>query len=259
MLRRFGLLVLLTAFMISACGRQVTPDRNNGASGLPSGYMEYKFRVAQPFNFQRYQYVIIFNTTGNGVTPLPFGTNTNFAGYSFAIRVYQSGTGVIADVGQYVRVTGQTYPTFISYPVPSQLLTLTTNTNGAQTEFTVTFAREIASSILGPQSPTPSPTPTPTPTATPTSSASPSPTASPTATPVPGLAAVWLANLFVTDTTANGVIVDSLGPGGPNDVSYQSPQYDTTTNFDVPIYVQAGNHASDPTAQIQQSEILNTP
>lgn len=257
MLRKFGLVLLVTAFILSACGRQVTPNKNGGASGLSSGYMQYKFRVAQPFNFTKYTYVVVFNTSGNGVTPLPFGTRTNFAGYSFAIQVTQSGTGVSASVGQYIIPNGATFPTFQPYTVPGQLLQLQLNSNGP-TEFTVSFNRAIAASILK-TTPSPSPSSTPTATPTPSSSASPSPTSSPTATPVPGLAAVWLANFFVTDNTANGVIVDSLGPGGANDTSYISPQYDTTTNFDVPIYVQTGNHPSDAAAQIANSEMLNTP
>src|SRR5271170_7186225 len=55
MIRRlsFGfVVVLVTAFIVVACGRQVTPNPPGlGPGGAPPGYMSIIFDVAAPFNF----------------------------------------------------------------------------------------------------------------------------------------------------------------------------------------------------------------
>ncbi|MDP9025378.1 MAG: hypothetical protein M3N13_08400, partial [Candidatus Eremiobacteraeota bacterium] len=86
MIRRVGFLISVLALIVSACGRQVTPDRpGTNGSGLNPGFMSFKFRVQQPFNFQTYSYVIVLDTFGDGLTPRANGTVTGFPGYSFGI------------------------------------------------------------------------------------------------------------------------------------------------------------------------------
>ncbi|MFY9665851.1 MAG: hypothetical protein WAK19_15515 [Candidatus Cybelea sp.] len=49
----FGfVIVLVTAFIVAACGRQVTPNPAGlGAGGAPPGFMAVIFDVQAPFNF----------------------------------------------------------------------------------------------------------------------------------------------------------------------------------------------------------------
>src|SRR5215469_11766442 len=71
MIRRFGFaFVLVAALMVVACGRQVTPNPPGlGAGGANPGFMTIKFDVAAPFDFSTYQYWVVFNTSGNGLSP----------------------------------------------------------------------------------------------------------------------------------------------------------------------------------------------
>ncbi len=267
MIRRLGLLLLVTALIVSACGRQVTPNRpGTGPSGLQSGYMSVKFRVAAPFNFSTYQYVVMFNTTGDGHTPLPLGQQTNFQGYSFALVVSGSGGAASVQAIQYARPATPTQaPARIIIPTTPQQLQLTMNSNGSNTEFTIIFARVIASGVFTPapsatpsQTASPSPTPSPSPSPTPTASGAPSPTPVPSPTAPPPYATSWLFNYFITDL--NNVPVDSLGQGGPADTSYGSPVLDTTQAFDIPVTVLLGNHPGDQGADnITGGEIANAP
>lgn len=83
MIRRlsFGfVVVLVTAFIVVACGRQVTPNPPGlGPGGAPPGYIAIHYDVYSPFNFSNYQYMIVFNTSGTGVTPSTDTVQTNWA------------------------------------------------------------------------------------------------------------------------------------------------------------------------------------
>ena len=77
---------VIASLWVVACGRQVTPNPPGlGAGGAPPGYMAVFFSVAAPFNFSSYQYLVVLNTTGSGVTPSTDTVQTNWAGYSYAM------------------------------------------------------------------------------------------------------------------------------------------------------------------------------
>ncbi len=107
MIRRlsFGfVVVLVTAFIVAACGRQVTPNPPGlGPGGAPPGYMAIIFDVAAPFNFSSYQYMVVLNTTGSGVTPSTDTVQTNWAGYSFAMVARGNGVSSYAEAVQFRR------------------------------------------------------------------------------------------------------------------------------------------------------------
>ena len=252
MIRRFGFVILVLAFIVSACGHQVTPDRPGTiGSGLPSGYMSVKFRVVQPFNFQNFSYMIVFNTSGDGTTPRANGTQTNYQGYSFAILVTGLGGGAAtAQAYQYYRPPGYTAPQLIALQPTQQQLQFFPNTNGQNTEFQILFQRNLFFGIN--VTPVPSVSPSVTP-----SGASPSPTVTPSGAPAP----TWYFNYFVAQGPLSNLIpVDSLGSGGPTDTTYISPALDTTTQFDIPITVQVGNHPTDQGPDnIQSGELANNP
>ena len=65
MVRRLGfsfVFMLATAFIVAACGRQVTPNPPGlGAGGAPPGYIAVFYSVESPFNFSNYQYLSLIH------------------------------------------------------------------------------------------------------------------------------------------------------------------------------------------------------
>jgi hypothetical protein len=67
----------------------------------------------------------------------------------------------------------------------------------------------------------------------------------------------WYFNFFTLNTAASQV-VDSLGPGGPTDDSYDAPAIDTNSTNQYPVFKAAGNTPpTDTSAQIEGGEIDN--
>jgi len=200
--------------------------------------MQIKFRTANPMDFTNVRYAIIFNTSGNGQEPYANGYLSGYANYSFGMFVGGANTSVSPQVFAYVQqpgTNGNLIPVQI-FP-PPQLLTLQTNTNGQNTEFTITFSRSIFSG-----GPTASPLPTGA-TAPPTTLAQQS----------------WNINFITTDPTL--VPLDALGTNGKNDVTF-SLSVNTATVFDFvqQLTVPAGAvQAPLPAAQLSGGEILNNP
>lgn len=232
---------LLTAVIVAACGRQVTPNPPGlGAGGAPVGYMVVKFDVTAPFNFANYQYWVVFNTTGNGVTPgtLPF-TN-NWAGYSAAIEVAGNGGATFARPIQFIRNTNPAIPpAFLPLNTTPAQFQYTANSNGGSTEFTVQFQRQIFNNIGG---------------------STPTPSTSPSSSPQP-FANNWTFNAFVTQANnANQLqFVDSMGVGGANNPQYNccSPALVVNQNSDNVYYALNSGIITDPAAQIVSVEIGN--
>lgn len=240
--------------------------------------MQVKFDVAQPFNFQNYSYVVVFNTSGDGSTPRANGTQTAYQGYSFAIVVSGAGGSVSATPYFFYRPAANAAPILLPVNAVAGQLQFTLNSNGQNNEFIVLFNRVLASAYATPTpgSATPTPTPTATPTPTPTTSPTGSPTASPTPTPPNLVATTWTFNYFVVQGSIQqgavlaagvpggqtGTIVDSMGanPTGATDTTFTSPNLDTTASFDTgPVYPQPGTHSSDPSAQVTSGDISNNP
>lgn len=227
--------------------------------------MQVKFRVAQAFDFTNYSYAVVFNTSGDGKTPIANPLQNAYAGYSFVVMV--SGSSPTALGFTYYRPGQGALPTLFNVnPQPQNLRFAVTNSTN--TELTIVFNRlEMASPVV--TTPTPSPTPTPTPTATPsptptpTASATPSPTPSPT--PTPSFATTWNFNAFVMNgqqqTNSPLTIADSLGQGGGSDTTYTSPAIDTLSVYESgPIYPAAStNHPTNASAQIASIDITSTP
>jgi hypothetical protein len=235
--RRIGFAVLALASLLPACGRQVTPDLPGvGPGGLSKGYMSVKFDVSAPMKFSNYQYIVAFDTAGSGITP---GTNTpaSYNGYSFSIVAGGANGGTYATVNEYVRTPGQpqsSAPTLYQLQPTNIQLQYVPNSNGAYTEFTVTFARVIFDGIK------------------PTGSATP-----------PPVAATWAFNAFTGQQNAvnTWVYIDSMGAGGGNSSGPQwpSPPLNVAQPFDTVFFGRNGTAISDPSAQIVSVEIANNP
>jgi hypothetical protein len=268
MIRKLALFVVVTALVVSACGRQVTPDRaGTTPSGLNPGFMQIKFRVVAPFDFTNYRYVIVFNTSGTGTAPYSNGANTNYLNYSFEFIVGGSG-GVLGGPALYefYNLTSSGGPTnvqpvLIPYAPGTQLL-FNPNSNGIGTEFSIIFQRSLLFGI--PLTPTPAPTATPTqgPTASPTPSPTPTGGATPVAQPTSATQNIWYYNFFTAQVNGGQLIpLDALGANGVNDQSFgPGNTLDTQTSFDLPYYVPAGAPAG-PTGSstLSGSEFSNAP
>ncbi|HVN69629.1 MAG TPA: hypothetical protein VMU38_08290 [Candidatus Binatia bacterium] len=230
----FGfVIVLVTAFIVSACGRQVTPNPPGlGPGGAPPGYMSVFFDTAAPFNFSNYQYLIVLNTTGSGVTPSTDTLQTNWAGYSFALVALGNGVSTYAEPIQFVRSNNNPHipPAWLRLGTTPQQFSYNLDNNGTNTEFSMLVQKSIFKGI---PSPNPSPTPTPS--------------------------NVWTFNAFVTQANGQGqwTFLDSMGAGGPIDPQFVSPKLCMTEPFDNTYY--AYYTPSDPSAQIVSVEIANNP
>ena len=193
--------------------------------------MAIHFDVAAPFNFQNYQYMVVFNTTGSGVTPSTDTLQTNWAGYSFALIALGTGGTSYAEPVQFV--TNQNPhipPSWLRLGTTPQQFTYNPNSNGSGTEFSLVFQRSILKGIASP---------------------SPSPSASPNN--------LWTFNAYTAQASSGGpwYFLDSMGAGGPIDPQFVSPKLCVTEPFDNTYY---GLYTpSDPTAQIVSIEISNNP
>lgn len=266
MIRKFGFLVLVMALVVSACGRQVTPNPSGVASnGVPAGFMQVKFRTAQPLDYGNVTYDIVFNTSGVGTTPYPNCALSNCQNYSFEFVVGGTGSSVAPVLLQYIsQGTGNPAQVVrINYITGTDLI-FNPNSNGQGTEFSITFNRGLFNGVLGTQV-TPSPSPSASPTASASPNASASPTSAPTSTPQPSYSNIWYANFFTSQVDASqpyfvGAAYDSLGVGGATDTSYISPAYNVDTQFDVVITAATGGTLpAVGAAQIAGGEILNAP
>jgi hypothetical protein len=228
---RFGVgMMLVVSVIVVACGRQVTPNPAGlGAGGAPLGYMAVYFTTASPFNFGSYQYLIVLNTSGDGLTPSTDTIQTNWAGYSYAMVARGNGGASFAEAVQLRRSTinPHTPPYWLQLGTTPQTFSFNLNANGTGSEFSILAQKRIFSS------PMPSPTPT---------------------------SNVWTFNAFVTQADGSGEwqFYDSLGAGGPTDPQFVSPQLCMTEPFDN-TYYSRGFVAPDPQAQISTIEIANNP
>ncbi len=230
--------------------------------------MAVDFTVAAPFTFSTNDYIIIFNTSGNGITPLPGGgAQDNYAGFSDALIVSGNTANVVeVQPVQFYFSSNEpgTIPAVEPLYVPSQDIILYSNYNGVNTEFRVEFERAIFSSLAATPSPSPSPSPSPTPTP-PTPSPSPSPSTSPSPSPSPTpKAVIWLFNCFVTSQGTSGGSYstyepdDSLGLDGATDTTFSSPSLNIATAFDITQNA-LGSVAPTQSELIVSCSVQNTP
>ncbi|MEO6914086.1 MAG: hypothetical protein ABI182_08720 [Candidatus Baltobacteraceae bacterium] len=266
MIRKLGLAFVLTALTLVACGRQVTPDRNGGAggaSGLNPGFMQIKFRTASPMDFTNIRYVIVFNTSGNGIEPYTNGYLNNFANFSFAFAIGGSGVSLpTPTLFEYLKPQGAgggTATQQIQIPYSPQQVQLITNSDGQNQEFTLRFSRALFLFLQATPAPSASmsPSPSPSPSAAPTSSASPTASPTPASMPTSSAQAIWYINFFTTDV--NGSPLDALGTNGKDDVNFTWAN-DVSTVFDVQNFVPGGATPASPlSAQLAGGEISNNP
>jgi hypothetical protein len=223
------LVALAMGLVAVACGRQVTPNPPGlGPGGAPPGYIAIYFTVAAPFNFSSYQYMVVFNTSGNGVTPSTDTWQTNWAGYSSALVAAGNGIGSYAEFVKFVpSKNGKGPPGWYKPGTTPQQLSYNPNANGTGAEFSMLALRSIFA-------------------------VAPSPTATPSN--------IWTFNAFTLQLGASGgtwYFLDSMGNGGPIDPQFVSQGLCMSEPFDN-VYT-AHYMPSDPAAQILTVEIANNP
>jgi len=265
MFRWLGLAVVVVAMILAACGRQVTGLGAPDAGSIQSGHMLIRFRVAGQLDFVNVEYLIIFNTTGNGIEPYPQANLTGYQNYSFAFVVGGNQYTSEPLLYQYYLAPGTTSGIqLFRITIPPQLINYVPNSGGNPSgggEFTINFDRSLPYGV------NPGGSPTPAATATPTTSPSPTPTPSPGATAVATLnpnvqpttqaQQTWAIN-FIT-AQPNGVPIDSMGVGGPTDTTF-SYTVNTTTSVDNVVTKAVGaSTPSNPSAQLQGFEVINAP
>lgn len=232
----WGLTALLAiAVIVSACGRQVTPNPPGlGAGGAPPGYLAIFFTVQGLLNFSNYQYMVVFNTSGTGVTPSTDTSQTNWAGYKDALIALGSGNVSAAEYVQFIpSIDGKGPPGWFNPHTTPQQLSYNANANGSGTEFSMLVQKSILKPYV-------SPSPSPSPSATPSN--------------------LWTFNAFTTapgGSRGNWYFEDSLGTGGRTDPQFVSPTLCMTEPFDNTYTAYA--MTSDPSDQIATLEIANNP
>lgn len=199
------------------------------ASTLPAmaaGTMMLRFRVNGPLDFTRIRYVMLFNTTGNGMEPYA-NPMTGILNYSFAWVVGGSGGIAQPQLFQYFAAAGPgPGPQGRPIVVPPQLAQLSITSSGAPGEFTLTFSRALFNV--------------------------PSPTGQ-------KFSPIWSVNFITTDLAGNPI--DANGTTGITDVSFQTYARINTTQFsDLHYFKPAGSTAVDnSSAAIAQNEVINNP
>lgn len=259
MLRSIGLAFCLVAIMLAACGRQITFPPAGQTSTIPAGYMLIRYNVQGQFDFTDYSYAIVFNTSGVGGTPY---ADTEFQGgflnYSFAWFV-GGAFGTVQSppvlVQYYITPGNPTQANTQQIVVPLNLATLTLNSNGQNSQFTLIFSRALFDRPpIGTAAPTATPTPVPS-GATP----APTPTGNSCSVQYTYICDLWYVNFFVVNRS--GTPLDALGLNGVNDTSFSLP-LPTNTTFDYiqQLSVPAGAVSNgNPNASIVGGEIQNNP
>ena len=94
------------------------------------------YSVESPFNFSNYQYIVVLNTSGNGVTPSTQTVQTNWAGYYYAMVARGNGFSSSAEAVQFRRstVNPHTPPAWLVLGTTPTTFSYNPNANGAGTE-----------------------------------------------------------------------------------------------------------------------------
>jgi hypothetical protein len=227
----------------AACGRIVTVPKTSSNGGLvPAGDMLVRYRVLGTLDFVNVQYAIVFNTTGNGITPQAPNYQT-YLNYSFILVFGGTQAGGAAYTVSEVLLAGSNFTAVALPPAPQFVTSFNANSSGQGNEFTFTFSRSLL-------------TPIPNAGATP----SPSPTSAPTSYPTlaSGISSLWAINAF--SVGPNGAPIDSIAYGGIQDQTFSAFVVNTLAPFDVPVNKAAGyTQVTNVNAQIIAVEIINSP
>ena len=215
----YRLLACFLALLLAACGGTAANPPAAGAFGPSPGYMLIAFDVAAPVNFAKYRYEIVFNTSGNGLTPeAPTNSvESDFASYSYTLEAGGGGVGTLG-VYHYLTPAGcpACFPFYVQLLTTPSQLQYVPDSNGAGTEFTILLQRSIFT----------------------------------------GAAPTWLFNAFTTKSET-GAAVDSMGRCNKCFVSPQLHTDEAFS--EAIAAAKPGDAAIDPAARIVSIHIANDP
>jgi hypothetical protein len=211
----------LIALTFAGCGGTASSPPSSNSYGLSPGYMNIAVEVAAPLDFSKYQYRIVFNTSGNGQTPEANVEAGNWGAASYALLVSSSKGAPVASAYEYRRSPNcrTCTPAYIQLGTTPAQISLVAGGSGAKTEFTILFQRSIF--------------------------------ASPASAPA---GSTWLFNAFTAP--ANGAVIDSMGRCGGCCVS---PPLPIGKAFQQTVVTMPGASAIPPAAKLVSVEITNAP
>ncbi len=210
---------LVAALAMAGCGGSASNGIPAATNPVPSGSMRVSFTVAGPLDFSKYQYWIVFNSSGNGLTPEATGRAGD---RSFAIQVGgSSATATQAFAFEWVPGPGPVPPVQLSVAATPAQLALQPSGSAAASTFAVTFQRSLFASnrivVTG----------------------------------------RWRANAFTARAaTANASFVDSLGPCGS---CFASPVLFVRRSFTATLEARGVKASVPAAARILSIAIANAP
>lgn len=229
--------------VISGCGRQVTGlNAPTGGGIVQPGTTLIRFELAGGLDFANVQYLIVFNTTGNGQQPTAQGYNSDFKNWSYFFIVGGSAgvasSPVLRQVYQDPSSGGS-----LSTPVLTPTGTLNFQTSipsgASQFGFQITFNRCLLDLPL------------------PTNNQQQAPSTNRLCPPYLFSQPVWNISLFTLDRQSNPI--DSLSTTSPSSADYTFA-IDTSIDVNTNRFKPANNTTlQNPGAQITGVEVLSAP
>jgi hypothetical protein len=142
-MRRSSVFSVAVLLALCACGAPLQGIPSQSVPNVPPGYMRVTFAVAAPLDFSKSRYAVVFNTSGNGLTP-EFGSHVDWRAYTTEIRILPSGSGPNPEVLQYIpNADPNLPPAEVRLGVTPSEFRFNPNSDGTRTEFSVTFDRSI--------------------------------------------------------------------------------------------------------------------
>lgn len=236
---RWFLSILAASVTLAACGRQLTGLDAPGNGSIQPGQMLIRYRVAGQLDFTNVEYLIVFNTSGNGQEPYPALNLSGYKNYSYAFVIGGNAATSLPLFDQFYLAPGGGIG-FAPVVLPVQDYVYIPNSGGNPLgggEFTLTFDRRLMNQ--------PSPL---------------QPQAAPTATPA--AQSLWAINFITASPNGNsiGTPIDSMGLGGAQDTTFTQGVVDTTKPVDLAYPKNIlSTSVNNPAAQLQSFEIINAP
>lgn len=204
-------------------------------------------------DYTNLHYLVVFNTSGNGLTPYATDAlNLTYLNYSFILvfgGTVSSGAAftLLQVINTGISGGGSGSVTTVPIGIAPQFVTsFNANSSGTGNEFTFTFNKNLLTPLA-----TASPTPVP----------SPSPTPNPIPTLASGVSSLWAINCF-SAAASNNTPIDTISPvNGISDTTFRSFVIDTLQPFDVPVNKPTPPvvQVSNINAQVMSVEIINAP
>lgn len=206
--------------------------------------MLIRYRVAGTLDFTNLRYLVVFNTSGNGLTPYGNSLNTQYLNFSFILAFGGSQVGGAQyALYQVIPIASGGFQTVQLQIAPQYVQNFNANSSGTGNEFTFTFNRLLLTPLAAS-----SPGPTSTPTAAPTSYP----------TLLSGVSSLWALNYF--SAGADNTPIDAIAFSGITDTTFSAFTINTLQPADVVYNKPAGyTQVTNPNAQIIAGEVINQP